>query len=64
MKMELLPQNLRWALPTSWKLISDFDTLSPRQTGKDVITFLTWAAEPEMEERKLVLEHFILVLTE
>ena len=24
------------------------------QMGKDVVTFLTWAAEPEMEERKLV----------
>ena len=22
--------------------------------GKDVVSFLTWAAEPEMEERKLV----------
>lgn len=22
--------------------------------GKDVVTFLSWAAEPEMEERKLV----------
>lgn len=25
------------------------------QMGKDVVSFLTWAAEPEMEERKLVL---------
>jgi hypothetical protein len=24
------------------------------QMGKDVVSFLTWAAEPEMEERKLV----------
>lgn len=24
------------------------------QMGKDVVTFLAWAAEPEMEERKLV----------
>lgn len=24
------------------------------QMGKDVVTFLSWAAEPEMEERKLV----------
>ena len=23
--------------------------------GKDVVTFLSWAAEPEMEERKLVM---------
>lgn len=23
--------------------------------GKDIVTFLSWAAEPEMEERKLVL---------
>lgn len=28
------------------------------QMGKDVVTFLTWAAEPEMEERKLVAAHF------
>lgn len=28
------------------------------QMGKDVVTFLSWAAEPEMEERKLV--HFAL----
>lgn len=25
------------------------------QMGKDVVTFLSWAAEPEMEERKLVI---------
>ncbi|KAK4790030.1 hypothetical protein SAY86_017334 [Trapa natans] len=25
------------------------------QMGKDVVTFLSWAAEPEMEERKLVV---------
>lgn len=24
------------------------------QMGKDIVSFLTWAAEPEMEERKLV----------
>ena len=24
------------------------------QMAKDVVTFLSWAAEPEMEERKLV----------
>jgi hypothetical protein len=24
------------------------------QMGKDVVSFLSWAAEPEMEERKLV----------
>lgn len=27
------------------------------QMGKDVVSFLTWAAEPEMEERKLVCLH-------
>lgn len=27
------------------------------QMGKDVVTFLSWAAEPEMEERKLVCLH-------
>lgn len=27
------------------------------QMGKDVVTFLSWAAEPEMEERKLVTFH-------
>ena len=26
----------------------------PSQMGKDVVSFLSWAAEPEMEERKLV----------
>jgi hypothetical protein len=25
--------------------------------GKDVVSFLSWAAEPEMEERKLVTQH-------
>lgn len=29
------------------------------QMGKDVVTFLSWAAEPEMEERKLVIPHLI-----
>lgn len=29
------------------------------QMGKDVVSFLTWAAEPEMEERKLV--HLLLI---
>ncbi|RRT73650.1 hypothetical protein B296_00026776, partial [Ensete ventricosum] len=28
------------------------------QMGKDVVTFLSWAAEPEMEERKLVTRLF------
>lgn len=26
--------------------------------GKDVVSFLSWAAEPEMEERKLVNKSF------
>ncbi|KAK4409988.1 Cytochrome c1-1, heme protein, mitochondrial [Sesamum angolense] len=30
------------------------------QMGKDVVTFLSWAAEPEMEERKLALEMSVL----
>lgn len=34
--------------------------------GKDVVTFLSWAAEPEMEERKLVyilIPHLLLSQT-
>ena len=27
------------------------------QMGKDIVSFLSWAAEPEMEERKLVCLH-------
>lgn len=30
--------------------------------GKDVVSFLSWAAEPEMEERKLVSHHHQYVL--
>jgi ubiquinol-cytochrome c reductase cytochrome c1 subunit len=31
--------------------------------GKDVVTFLAWAAEPEMEERKLVgLSNFFIII--
>ncbi|CAN1817631.1 Cytochrome c1 1, heme protein, mitochondrial [Linum perenne] len=35
------------------------------QMGKDVVSFLTWAAEPEMEERKLVslFHHLLLHVT-
>uniref|UniRef100_A0A7C8ZVH5 Cytochrome c domain-containing protein n=1 Tax=Opuntia streptacantha TaxID=393608 RepID=A0A7C8ZVH5_OPUST len=33
------------------------------QMAKDVVTFLTWAAEPEMEERKLMGFKWILVLS-
>jgi ubiquinol-cytochrome c reductase cytochrome c1 subunit len=29
------------------------------QMGKDVVSFLSWAAEPEMEERKLVSSQLI-----
>ncbi|KAJ7962901.1 Cytochrome c1-heme mitochondrial [Quillaja saponaria] len=36
---------------------------SESQMGKDVVTFLAWAAEPEMEERKLMGFKWILVLT-
>lgn len=28
--------------------------------GKDVVSFLSWAAEPEMEERKLVSYQYAL----
>lgn len=31
------------------------------QMGKDVVTFLSWAAEPEMEERKLVIASFFFL---
>jgi hypothetical protein len=30
------------------------NTIFRSQMGKDVVSFLSWAAEPEMEERKLV----------
>ncbi|RWW27851.1 hypothetical protein BHE74_00007182 [Ensete ventricosum] len=33
------------------------------QMGKDVVTFLSWAAEPEMEERKLVTCFFSSTLS-
>ncbi|KAK4426074.1 Cytochrome c1 2, heme protein, mitochondrial [Sesamum alatum] len=33
------------------------------QMGKDVVTFLTWAAEPEMEERKLMGFKWMFVLS-
>ena len=33
------------------------------QMGKDVVSFLTWAAEPEMEERKLMGFKWIFVLS-
>ncbi|KAL1564982.1 cytochrome c1-2, heme protein, mitochondrial-like [Salvia divinorum] len=33
------------------------------QMGKDVVTFLSWAAEPEMEERKLMGLKWIFVLS-
>ncbi|KAH7850668.1 hypothetical protein Vadar_001282 [Vaccinium darrowii] len=33
------------------------------QMGKDVVSFLSWAAEPEMEERKLMGFKWILVLS-
>ncbi|MQL95615.1 hypothetical protein Taro_028286 [Colocasia esculenta] len=33
------------------------------QMGKDVVSFLSWAAEPEMEERKLMGFKWIFVLS-
>ncbi|GBG93451.1 hypothetical protein CBR_g70554 [Chara braunii] len=33
------------------------------QMAKDVVTFLAWAAEPEMEERKLMGMKLILALS-
>ncbi|KAK6915052.1 Cytochrome c1 [Dillenia turbinata] len=33
------------------------------QMGKDVVTFLSWAAEPEMEERKLMGFKWIFLLS-
>ncbi|XP_019150146.1 PREDICTED: cytochrome c1-2, heme protein, mitochondrial-like isoform X1 [Ipomoea nil] len=33
------------------------------QMGKDIVTFLSWAAEPEMEERKLMGFKWIFVLS-
>ncbi|KAK7316108.1 hypothetical protein VNO77_34834 [Canavalia gladiata] len=33
------------------------------QMGKDVVTFLSWTAEPEMEERKLMGFKWILILS-
>jgi len=33
------------------------------QMGKDIVSFLTWAAEPEMEERKLVCFPLLSILS-
>ncbi|KAK4477332.1 hypothetical protein RD792_016549 [Penstemon davidsonii] len=37
--------------------------LMPPFMGKDIVSFLTWAAEPEMEERKLMGFKWIFVLS-
>ncbi|THG07456.1 hypothetical protein TEA_003464 [Camellia sinensis var. sinensis] len=44
----------------------EYEDVSPAtesQMGKDVVTFLSWAAEPEMEERKLMGFKWIFVLS-
>ncbi|KAJ6904406.1 hypothetical protein NC652_022417 [Populus alba x Populus x berolinensis] len=38
-------------------------TATEAQMGKDVVSFLSWAAEPEMEERKLMGFKWIFVLS-
>ncbi|CAD5171122.1 unnamed protein product [Musa acuminata subsp. malaccensis] len=41
-------------------------TLAPdslKEKGKDVVTFLSWATEPEMEERRLMGFKWIFVLS-
>lgn len=39
------------------KLTNNFHVPVVIQMGKDIVSFLSWAAEPEMEERKLVNLH-------
>ncbi|KAE9612557.1 putative cytochrome c1 [Lupinus albus] len=46
-----------------WKNEIHFPLLVLLQMGKDVVSFLTWAAEPEMEERKLMGFKWIFVLS-
>ncbi|KAK1322943.1 hypothetical protein QJS10_CPA02g00074 [Acorus calamus] len=41
----------------------DGTSATEAQMGKDVVTFLSWAAEPEMEERKLMGFKWIFVLS-
>ncbi|KAL0380412.1 UNVERIFIED_CONTAM: Cytochrome c1-1, heme protein, mitochondrial [Sesamum angustifolium] len=41
----------------------DGTPVTEAQMGKDVVTFLSWAAEPEMEERKLMGFKWIFVLS-
>lgn len=60
MKMVRLQQRLRWVFIYSncifFKVLENWvSSIILVQMGKDVVSFLTWAAEPEMEERKLVI---------
>ena len=58
--LQLKPRHvfLSFAVPFMCKLLPHWaNTISiifQSQMGKDVVSFLSWAAEPEMEERKLV----------
>ena len=65
-----IPGNSPQRLPTlllTWCLAisvigADTDVDFYFQMGKDVVTFLSWAAEPEMEERKLVTRLFTFLM--
>nr|CAB3483794.1 unnamed protein product [Digitaria exilis] len=51
-------QNYVFALLTGYR-----DPPAGVQMGKDVVSFLSWAAEPEMEERKLMGVKWIFLLS-
>lgn len=60
-QMKDLHSNSNW-----WWLkwgVSNMNRFVSLQMAKDVVSFLTWAAEPEADERKLVLLLFVLTLT-
>jgi hypothetical protein len=60
-QMKDLHSNSNW-----WFLkwgVSNTNPFVSLQMAKDVVSFLTWAAEPEADERKLVLLLFVLTLT-
>jgi hypothetical protein len=60
-QMKDLHSNSNW-----WWLkwgVSNTNLFMSLQMAKDVVSFLTWAAEPEADERKLVLLLFVLTLT-
>ncbi|KAJ6386354.1 hypothetical protein OIU77_029342, partial [Salix suchowensis] len=63
-------QNYVFALLTGYRdppagvsIREDGTPATEAQMGKDVVSFLSWAAEPEMEERKLMGFKWIFVLS-